>query len=785
MTGARELLHCLRDLYASHVTQYFGRDNSLVREPLTDEVLLGHLDGRWRVGTYFDPGDGTVLLGVIDLDNEKDPEGEKPHAKRAVEWLAELGIRAEIFSSKGKGYHVPAYFAEPVPAWAVRKVLGHAAKKADRPGAEIFPKQDKVDVYIPPAGSDDSARVGSYINLPFHGLDLPHGRTALLDKGNGLDPAPDQLAAVEGIKKNSLESLTAALATIGDTSPPPARKAAPPLAAKLTTGQRRPALFSFAGTMRRRGATADEILPALNAMNAARCEPVLPDEDIRKLALGTERYEPADPLTAATEEAARLSDPRRWNAKTVIDAKEKVIISSSNPLGTARKLIKANLQHEGQNTLVHQAGQFFGWDGKCYTSVDDDTIRAHTYRFLEMAKAWDENKTLIDFRPNRSRVGEVFDAMKALANLPSSTAAPAWLDCEAPVPPEEIFAAANGLLHLPTLELLPHTPNYYSHNAVDYPFSPGVGEPIHLHKFFDAIFDDDIHAREALQELFGYSLTGDTRQQKIFLIVGPKRSGKGTIARVLTALLGQTNVCAPTLANFGTNFGLAPLIGKRAAIIADARLGGKADQSAVAERLLSISGEDSITVDRKFRPAWTGRLGVRFILLSNELPRIADASGALASRFIVWTLTESFYGKEDHGLTDRLLSELPAILNWAIVGWRRLRERGYFVQPSSSLEAIQELEDLGSPIKAFLRERCEVKAGAEVEVEALFSAWQQWCKDQGRDHTGNLQSFGRDLRAALPKIRDTRPREGEVRVRKYSGLRLLAAWESVRSGPRT
>ena len=66
------------------------------------------------------------------------------------------------------------------------------------------------------------------------------------------------------------------------------------------------------------------------------------------------------------------------------------------------------------------------------------------------------------------------------------------------------------------------------------------------------------------------------------------------------------------------------------------------------------------------------------------LDRGAQASGALASRFIVMPLTNSFYGREDLGLTDRLLGELSAILSWAISGWQRLRERGYFVQPKSA-----------------------------------------------------------------------------------------------------
>jgi putative DNA primase/helicase len=292
-----------------------------------------------------------------------------------------------------------------------------------------------------------------------------------------------------------------------------------------------------------------------------------------------------------------------------------------------------------------------------------------------------------------------------------------------------------------------------------------------LLEFMTSLWGDDPEAVACLQEIFGYLLTTDTRQQKIFLLVGPKRSGKGTIGRVLRALLGPANVAGPTLSGLGTNFGLQPLIGKPLAIISDARLSGRADQHVIAERLLSISGEDTLTIDRKYREAWSGALTTRFLILTNELPRIADSSGALASRFVVLTLTRSFYGLEDHTLTTRLLRELPGILNWAIAGWRRLNARDRFVQPQSSAEAIAELEDLGSPISAFLRERCTIKPGLQVPVDTLFRAWQAWCEAQGRKEFGTKQSFGRDLRAVMPGLKTRQLLVG----RAYEGIGLRAA----------
>ena len=98
-------------------------------------------------------------------------------------------------------------------------------------------------------------------------------------------------------------------------------------------------------------------------------------------------------------------------------------------------------------------------------------------------------------------------------------------------------------------------------------------------------------------------------------------------------------------------------------------------------RLLSISGQDAITVNRKNEKKWHGTLGVRFLILTNPLLHFTDASDVIASRFVPVQFTESFEGRENTGLTEELLEELPGIPNLAMQGLRRLRERGYFERP--------------------------------------------------------------------------------------------------------
>jgi putative DNA primase/helicase len=270
----------------------------------------------------------------------------------------------------------------------------------------------------------------------------------------------------------------------------------------------------------------------------------------------------------------------------------------------------------------------------------------------------------------------------------------------------------------------------------------------------------------------GYIIGGGTAQQKIFMLVGPKRGGKGTIVRVLTALLGKENVAAPTLSSLAENFGLQPLVGKPLAAIGDARLSVQRDASIAVERLLSISGEDTITIDRKYKDPWTGRLPTRFVLSTNELPRLTDASGTIASRFVILVLTNSFLGKEDPGLTDSLIAEAPGIFNWALEGLDRLNERGHFQQPTVSAIALRQLEDLASLVSAFVRDRCHVDPEKTVNKDELWKTWREWCNDEGAK-PGTKAIFIRDLRAAVPGTKPGRKKHPDgKREHVVAGIRL-------------
>lgn len=475
--------------------------------------------------------------------------------------------------------------------------------------------------------------------------------------------------------------------------------------------------------------------------------------------------------------AQRPDDDQRAAARDIVagaSADLDAMPSPADPMGVARELLAADYRHGDAYTLRHWRGDWHRWTGPQWSPVEPAEITAWLYDRLDRVKYWHEGKAgaeLRPWRPNKAKVAHVLDATGALTHLSGAVDPPAWVGKHGHDPGGRLIACANGLLDPTTRTLHGHTPAHFNAVSVPFAYDEQAPEPVRWSEFLASLWPDDPDAVAALQEWFGYVLSGRTEQHKIALLVGPPRSGKGTIARILTSLVGTGATANPTLASLAGNFGLAPLIGRTLGVIGDARLGRKADPSTVVERLLSISGEDALDVDRKFRDVWTGRLGTRFMILSNELPRLGDTSGAIASRFVVLNLTESYLGREDTTLGPALEVELPGILRWSLDGLDRLTARGAFTEPRSSADAVQALHDLVSPVSAFVRDCCEI-GEFQVPVTDVWMAWQTWAGVNGHP-VGSRHTLSRDVRAAVPALRTAQPRtEDGGRVRHFVGLRV-------------
>jgi hypothetical protein len=86
-------------------------------------------------------------------------------------------------------------------------------------------------------------------------------------------------------------------------------------AEKIPEGRRNDTLTSKAGSMRRAGFSADEILAALLTMNEHRCDPPLDAQEVGTIARSVARYDPAPQMTIRPQGGPEIREPKPQKEK--------------------------------------------------------------------------------------------------------------------------------------------------------------------------------------------------------------------------------------------------------------------------------------------------------------------------------------------------------------------------------------------------------------------------------------------------------------------------------------
>ena len=461
--------------------------------------------------------------------------------------------------------------------------------------------------------------------------------------------------------------------------------------------------------------------------------------------------------------------------------------SPNEPMVGARAL-EAGIHVGDEKLLVRRfwRGSFHRWSGSHWSELPDADVNAELYAITEHAcytSVSSKGETSMKpWAPTTPKITNLRNALAAVLNTSDLVEMPAWLDGRSAVgggQPVRPVACSNVLVDPLTGAAQGHTAAYFNGHALDFAYDPEGRCPAWL-GFLESVWPGDQGSRMLLAQWFGYVLSGRTDLQKLMYLKGLPRSGKGTIARILTALLGAANVVGPTFDSFGGGFGLELLVKAQLAVVGDARFTGdqKVMQSAIS-KILSITGEDKLNVDRKYKTAWSGTLPTRLMLLSNEMPWFRDSSSAIVDRMLLLIFKESFVGREDHTLELRLRAELPGIFNWALAGYRELVVAdGRFIRPAASAEVLDEFRESVSPIEAWLGQECSRTDEVDVVPSgALYQRWAAWCEENGHK-VGGVNGFLRLVQTVWPSVSRC-----PTLVRDANGNRVKA-WSGIRyTGP--
>lgn len=307
----------------------------------------------------------------------------------------------------------------------------------------------------------------------------------------------------------------------------------------------------------------------------------------------------------------------------------------------------------------------------------------------------------------------------------------------------------NCILDTKTGEISDHTPDHITFSKLSCSYVEGATCPEWVEFLNYALPASEI---ETLQELFGYTLVRGYPYHTMFNLLGAGGNGKGTAMRMLRAMLGKGSCSAVALQDVGERFFAADLYGKFAQISGDTSPKALADTS--VQKMLT--GEDDVRIERKGKDAFDFVNHAKVISLMNELMKTDDQSDGFFRRFVLIRFDQTPTPqriKEKEGFENRIIdNEMPGVLNWAIEGLRRLRERGGFrmtvEMTNDERRGLWNRE--AEPLQAFIETCCVRGPEYLVSTQVFNYAYNTWhegrygrpAKGKKGDITTNLEKFG-------------------------------------------
>jgi P4 family phage/plasmid primase-like protien len=343
---------------------------------------------------------------------------------------------------------------------------------------------------------------------------------------------------------------------------------------------------------------------------------------------------------------------------------------------------------------------------------------------------------------------------------------------------KEHIPVKNGLLNLKTFQLEQFNPEMMYMFKLPGKFDENASYEATERFFTEVVHEEDI---PILQEFFGYCLIADLPAHKMMWLIGEGRNGKSTTGNLLKALIGEQNTSAVQLNELDGEhrFSYVEMFGKLLNLVPEP----PTKYGLQTPLIKAATGGDTIRGEIKgVQKPINFKNFAKFLIYANEIPRIFDTSLAFWKRTIAIHFPNQFVDEQEmKDIYKEILKAdgLPGLLNWAIVGLKRLQANNYEFTPSKwQEETKKKMERSSQPVETFLDEWCTIEeVNAWISKDDLYIAFQEYCT-VFKTRTYDNDLFGKMIRRVAPITAGKKTIEGS-RIPIWTGIKLKDQKEKI------
>ncbi|MBL8696377.1 MAG: hypothetical protein JNJ88_19935, partial [Planctomycetes bacterium] len=457
---------------------------------------------------------------------------------------------------------------------------------------------------------------------------------------------------------------------------------------------------------------------------------------------------PKQPTTAKESPSAPKTDP---DVPPQTPGAEPITSSSWSDSGNAK--LFAEIQ-EGQLLYVRDMERWLLWDERRWTRATDADLTGRAICVAEVRlKSAKDLRVIPDDKASQKRRD---DALAFAKKCESSARRKAILDLAIGEPQLAatsaeldqhpwLLSCANGVIDLRDGTLGPHDRALKLTKATSVSYDERAKCPTWL-RFLDDVFLSDGDLIGFVQRAIGYTLTGQTSEQKFFVCYESGSNGKSTFLNVLRDLLGDYagSIQFDTLAGGKRDPGapapdLAKLRGLRLVTSLEAEEGARFGEALVKQ----LTGSDPISARDLHESPVTFVPTFKLWLAANHKPVIRGTDRGIWRRPILIPFRATFsndpvprgqseatFRSIDPHIGAKLSREMPGILNWAVEGavaWRAMGLSDCAVTREATDEYRRECDVVG----LFLEQCCEQELGAFTPSQKLYDRYVEWATRNG------------------------------------------------------